>query len=564
MNLLRNIPDKIAANKKSHFWIFFFVLALLSLAMVYLYLPFIPGHDSYFHFRRLQALMDGIKESPFLIYTDYTAIEGYGYFTKGFYPDFVLIPFAIIGNLTNLDFAYHFTVFTMTVLCGVFTYMAVNRIYKSSYAAAISAILYTFALYRLLDVFHRGALGEAISFTFVPLAILGIYEIIKGDYKKWYIHTIAFSLLFFNHPLSTLLTFITVVILVLIYYKSMFKEPKRILYLVISGIATIPVISYVLFPMIEQLVSNTYNYEVNPLMSVGATTLGISAIIPGLFMGIVYPLRTFTPAVGLLLTCAVTIRLFIPGKLSRLKDADIGVIIGFVYICATSYWFPWSIFPFNKLNIIQLPWRLYEFTSYFFAVAGGYYLTLLLKSNPRRLIAGGLVVICTLFVLMNDAKLYHDTRITEDIKREALPENRYHLIGLEYVPAKIPKVPSIEYFIERGDSVKSNYSNISNFGRDKSVITFHAETNRTDNLELPLIYYKGYTAKLNGENISVSESDNGLVQIPVNKSGDIKVYYGGTIIQKLSWIITLLSILSLCAYIFLSKKKEERKNKNSE
>lgn len=561
MNFLRDIADKIAAKKKSHFWIFFFVLILLSLAMVYFYLPFIPGHDSYFHFRRLQALMDGIKESPFLIYTDYTAIEGYGYFTKGFYPDFVLIPFAIIGNLTNLDFAYHFTVFTMTVLCGVFTYMAVNRIYKSSYAAAISAVLYTFALYRLLDVFHRGALGEAISFTFVPLAILGIYEIIKGDYKKWYILTIAFSLLFFNHALSTLLMFITVVILVLIYYKSILKEPKRIKYLIIAGIVTIPVISYALFPMIEQLSSNSFYYEMNPLMSMEDSLLGTSAIISGLFMGIIYPLRTFTPAIGLLLTCGILLRLFVSGKSAPLKSVDTGVIIGLIYVCMSSYWFPWSMFPFNKLGIIQIPWRLYEFASYFFAVAGGYYLALLLKSNPRRLIAGGLVVICTLFVLMNDAKLYHDTRITEDIKREALPENRYHLIGLEYLPVKIP---SIEYLIERGDSVKSDHSNISNLERDKAVITFHTETNRTDNLELPLIYYKGYMAKLNGENISVSESENGLVQIPVNKSGDIKVYYGGTIIQKLSWIITLLSILSLCVYIFLSKKKEERKNKNSE
>lgn len=557
MNRLRNIPDKIAAKKKSHFWIFFFVLILLSLAMVYCYLPFIPGHDSYFHFRRLQALMDGIKESPFLIYTDYTAIEGYGYFTKGFYPDFILIPFAIIGNLTNLDFAYHFTVFTMTVLCGVFTYMAVNRIYKSSYAAAISAILYTFALYRLLDVFHRGALGEAISFTFVPLAILGIYEIIKGDYKKWYVLTIAFSLLFFNHALSTLLMFITVVILLLIYYKSMLKEPKRIKYLVIAAIVTIPVISYALFPMIEQLSSNSFYYEMNPLMSMENSLLGTSAIISGLFMGIIYPLRTFTPAIGLLLTCGILLRLFVSGKSARLKSVDIGVIIGLVYVCMSSYWFPWSVFSFNKLGIIQIPWRLYEFASYFFAVAGGYYLALLLKSNLRRLIAGGLVVICTLFVLMNDAKLYHDTRITEDIKREALPENRYHLIGLEYLPVK---VPSIEYLIERGDSVKSNHSNISGFGRDKSVITFHVDISRVDNLELPLIYYKGYTAKLNGENICVSESGNGLVEIAANKSGNIQVYYGGTIIQKLSWIITLLSILGLCFYIFLSKRKRRVSN----
>ncbi|WP_029903172.1 hypothetical protein [Prevotella sp. 10(H)] len=556
MNLLRIITDRIAFNRKSHFWIFFFVLILLSLAMTYLYLPFIPGHDSYFHFRRLQALMDSIGESPFLIYMDYTAIEGYGYFTKGFYPDFVLIPFAIIGKITNLDFAYHFMIFTMTVLCGVFTYIAVNRMYKSTYAASVSAILYTFALYRLLDLFHRGALGEAVSFTFVPLAILGIYEIIKGNYKKWYILTIAFSLLIFNHALSSLLMFITIIILVLVYYKSILNEPKRILYLVISGIITIPIVSYAIFPMMEQLASNSFYYEINPLTSVTENTLAASVIIPGMFMGIIYPMRTFAPAIGLLLTCGIFLRLFVYGKSPRLRSVDIGVIIGLIYVCASSYWFPWTIFPFNKLGIIQIPWRLYEFSSYFFAVAGGYYLALLLKSSLRKFVAGGFLVICTLLVLANDAKLYHDVRITAGIEREASLENLYHLIGLEYLPVK---VPSVGYLVERGDSIKSNKGevNISNFQRDKGTLTFKIEQTADAELELPLIYYKGYTAKLDGTDLSVSESDDGLVQIYADKPGEVKVYYGGTFTQKASWIVTLISIVALCVYIFLFKRKSK-------
>ena len=98
---MNNLLDKIAQKKKYHFLIFFVVLVLLSLAMMVLYKPLCPGDDFFFHYRRLQALMDGLKESPWLIYLDYSAIDGYGYFTKAFYSDFVLIPFAFIGNLSD-------------------------------------------------------------------------------------------------------------------------------------------------------------------------------------------------------------------------------------------------------------------------------------------------------------------------------------------------------------------------------------------------------------------------------------------------------------------------------
>ncbi|MBK5719683.1 hypothetical protein JGH11_02230 [Dysgonomonas sp. Marseille-P4677] len=549
------ILNRIASSRKAQFWLFFTLLGLLSVTMVYLYSPFCPGHDSYFHFRRLEALMDGLKVSPFLIYTDYSAIEGYGYFTKGFYPDFVLIPFAFIGNLTNLDFAYQFMLFTMTVFCGIFTYLSVNRIYKNTYAAAISALLYTFAIYRLLDIYHRGALGEALSFTFIPIVFWGIYEIVKGDYRKWYIITIGFSLLIFTHAIATLLMFVTTVIFLLIYYKSFVREPKRILYLILAGVFTIPIVSCFLFPMIEQLLSNTFYYQTNPLMKIKDNLLGTYSIFWGLFSGIVYPERKFIPGTGLLLTCAIVLRLFVYGKSIRLRSADICVLIGLIYIFASSYLFPWQLFPFNKLFIIQIPWRLYEFSSFLFAVASGYYLSLILQSNTRRFMAGGVLVICTIVMMSNDAKMYHDVRCSLGIVRESTFENNYHLIGLEYLPVK---VPSIEYLAERGDDIISMQpgTSITDFGRNKEVVSFGVNTNENEILELPLIYYKGYTAKLNNNSLVVSESNNGLVQVSINESGYVEVYYEGTILQKISWLITLFSILSLCAYIFMLKRNK--------
>ena len=97
---------------------------------------------------------------------------------------------------------------------------------------------------------------------------------------------------------------------------------------------------------------------------------------------------------------------------------------------------------------------------------------------------------------------------------------------------------------------------ISDFKRSGRVTAFNLNATNGEALELPLIYYKGYTARLEGKAIPVSESYNGLVQLTGNQSGMVEVYYGGTIIQRISLCITVLSILSLCIFIFLQKRRQ--------
>ncbi len=557
MRQINNFLDQIATNKKYHFWMFFCILTFLTLAMMLLYRPLCPGHDFYFHYRRLQALIDGLNNGPFLIYLDYSAVDGYGYFTKAFYCDVVLIPFAIIGKFTSLKLAYLFLIFTMTVLCGVFTYRAVNTIYKNSYAAAISALLYTFCAYRILDIYDRAAIGEAISFTFIPIVFLGFYHIIKGDYRKWYILAIGFSLMIFTHLISSVLMLITIFIYLGIYCKSILKEPKRIFYLLLSGIVILLVTSYYILPMFEQMQSDIFYYESRQLtVRAQDSTYDLHWIIWGMFSGIIHPYQMFIPGIGLFLTCAITLRLFVYGKSAQLKSVDVGVIVGLVYVFATSSLFPWSIYPFKLLNFIQLPSRLYEFSSFFFAIAGGCYLSQLLKTNRRLLSGGLLVVVATLIFFLSNSAFYQIVRCNRPVTQAADITNDYHLGGLEYFP---DKVPSIKYIDERGQVVIPKYAEtvIDDLNKEKGVTNFNVLTSKEELLELPLIYYKGYLARLNEKDLLVSESKNGLVQVSVNESGNVKVHYGGTTVQRIGWFISFFSILSFCIYIFLFRNKDK-------
>lgn len=555
----------IFQNSKIQFTTFLIILIGITLYMMYSYTSecYMMTHDYYFHFQRFSSLIEAIKDFSFPIYIDYDALQHYGYLVKFFYSDFVFIPFALIGIVTTPLFAFQVMLFTMTVLCGVFMYMTVKIIYQSSSAATISAILYTFCQYKLFDLYQRGAIAEAFSFTFLPIVFLGLYYILKGDYKKWYVITIGFSLMIFTHLLSTVMLGVTVAIVCLIYYRSFVKEPVRLKYLLLAALATIIISTYYLLPMIEQMLSNTFYYETRISMLPEWRRLPREDLIGGMFSGFVFPRKVYLPGIGLLLTIGVFTRLFVIGKSDKLKSVDIGVLIGLFYIFATCVYFPWDKFPFNLLSFIQFPWRWFEFTSFFFALATGYYISESLKSEKRKYAAIILVIAATLLLIRSDSGIYQKIicnppppQKTEDLSAYFI----YRMGALEYLP---DKMDTPEHILEKGDSISYNNieTSIRNLQRSKTT-TLDVSVFRPDILELPLVYYKGYKAYLNEKEITISQSDNGLIEIPVNESGSVKVYYAGTVIQRASWYITIVAIIALGIYIFLVKRK--RKNEDTD
>lgn len=127
--------------------------------------------------------------------------------------------------------------YVTSVCTFYFTYICIKSIFKSAYIGYITAILYTFCLYRLFDVYYRGAIAEYLAFTFLPIILLGIYHISNGDYRKWYIFTIGCFLLLNTHLITTAVVGICIVAYLIINYKNYVKETKRIKYLGISVFA---------------------------------------------------------------------------------------------------------------------------------------------------------------------------------------------------------------------------------------------------------------------------------------------------------------------------------------
>lgn len=561
---MNHLLDKIQQNDKNQYRIFFLVLVLITLFMILCNgsSSIHSGYDFFFQYRRLDVLIDALRHGDYISYIDYSNLDGYGYMVKAFYPDLILIPFAVIGIFTGTYAAYDIMIFVMTILCGLFMYRTVKVIYKNTYTAAISSILYTFAVYRLYDIYHRGALAESLSFTFLPIVFLGLYYIIQGDYKRWYILAIGFSLMIYTHAIASVLMFLTLLILCAVYYKKLVAEPKRIIYLCLAGTITVLLTAYYIFPALEQLLSESFYLDSrNPGGGAGYGKVGFDYIFWGFVSGVAYR-QGLWAGIGIILTMAVLLRLFIRRKWDdkQLRSVDIGVIISICFIIATSRIFPWGRFPFNLLSFIQYPWRLYEFASYFFAIAGGFYLSLLFVKNKSRIATASVVIVFTMVTIYIHSENFKMLDTLGDLqifagKKTEIPhiDNRFHTIGSEYLPSRLP---AIEYVKERGEIVESDNgdSQITNLKRNYNHTSLDVTILKADSLTLPILYYKGYAAKLNGKELPVVQSNYGFIKIPVNESGRVKAYYKGTSVQKTSFFISIICTFALIFYIIRSKR----------
>ena len=548
MERISRYINSLATDAKKCFWLFFVVLVLLCLLVTVCNDPINRGVDFHFHFRRFVSLINALKDGNFPAYIDYNALNGYGYLSNAFYPDLVLVPFSLIGLIAPPLFAYKFALFTMSILCGVITYKVIITIFKSPVAASVAGLLYTFCSYRLFDYFHRSSLGELFTFTFVPIVLLGLYHIIRGDHRKWYIIAIGFSLMIYSHAIYSLLMFITVIVLLLINYKPLIKEPKRLFWLTIAGVVTLIITSYYLLPMIEQMQSGVFRYS-ESWQTADKNGLSPHWIIAGMTTGPNYLYTFEPPRIGLLLTLVIALRIFVRGKTELLKMADRGVIAGFILLFISSSLFPWGIFPFNKLNFIQFPWRLLEFISFLFAVSGAYYLSQLNIPVKRIFIISFVLVAYTSYLIVNDSKVYNEMPFPHLHSVEPSLENHYLGSGREYLPMKVKSAEELE---ERGTIFSPNCA--VNIKRNKGKLTFDTTMECNGIVELPLIYYKGYKATLGDADIPVSESENGLAQITVNQSGGVEVYYKGTAVQHISFWVSIAAMLALGIYIFLTKR----------
>ena len=495
LNFYSKTYDFISSNQRYQFALFIVILFILSILMMVWYFPdetvTAGGTDLMFHANRFYAIFQSIEFGTFPFYINTHTLNEYGYAANLFYPDFMLIPFALFIPLIGLASSYKLIIFTHTILCGILSYWCIRKVTKDNIIAFLFSLLYTFAIYRIIDFSYRGALGEYISFTFLPIIFWGLYEIIYGDYKhKWYIIAIGFTCLIYTHLLSALLIFLIVCIILIICYKAIIKTPSRLIYLSIAGVVSLLLSAFFLFPMFEQLRDNSFYFQTHPLAEeIGPQSYAVRRILWGMFSGLTdQKLRIET--IGILLMIPLLFRIAIKGKQPYLKFADISMIFGFILIFAVSDQFPWYSFPFNKLAILQFPFRLLQPASFLLAFSGAIYMAIVGRQTNRVLLLICLIIAGVTLCLKTTGGVYQADNIYKISNTGDYNLDDLEIVGAEYLPSIIPSTETediryrIQFIVDRGQSIETvdTTSIIFNMERNNAKLKFDIKTQQQDKI----------------------------------------------------------------------------------
>lgn len=550
-------------NKHKKLFVFLIVLAIGLFFSFWLIKPgIINGHDMTFHMSRIKGIRDSIRMGDFRALV-HNGFYGYGYANGIFYGNLSLYIPALISLLgVNFINSYKIYVLLSTIASAFTMYICMKSITKSNKAGIIASFLYSAASYKMTDFIIRAAVGEIGAFVFVPLVVLGIYEIIYGDNKKWWIFTIGFVGLVQCHLISTILVAVAMVILIVFNYDRFIKEKSRFLQLILSAIVGLLIGAHFILPLLEGLMRNTMIVNLNSF-----PIWNYTVPFEKLFLGFPYYAWDKSPflpgGIGLVYIIITIFRFKINTKKDErlIKFCDFSLIIAIIFLLCATDLFPWK--ELTKLQSVQFPWRLYLISTLFFTISSSIIAYYYLKGKTAKdLFKFILPIIILGMIPYFTIERYHRSHSNGGIMYNW---DDYTVAGGEY----LPQGTDIEKIKERGEIVTSNNDIKIKFNKTGLKVDVSYSDNSYENtyIEVPLLYYYGYHAiDNNGNEYEIGKGDNNVVRVYLTKEkGNVKVYYKGTKIQKLSGIISMLSTIILVIYIFRSKifkrfKNEKRKD----
>ncbi|WP_119325594.1 hypothetical protein [Companilactobacillus musae] len=537
------------------------LLLFLIVSLISIYLTDLNGHiwsflgmnnDGRFHVMRMEGLYEALKYGQFFPVVNMSFLGGFGYISNIFYANLWLYPVAflrLIGLTTIQSFIVFYIVLNfVTFLISFGTYYQVSRNYDKS---LLFSFIYTLSVYRIFDMVRRFDIGETLTLTFLPIVILGIYEIFYGDENKWLYLTLGMVMVIYSHALSPILIAIFIFWIILFRIKILIKEPQRILKLFYAGIVSLALSLAYFLPMFEQLKHTQFKLTNSPLIDVSQSGMTIKQLFSWSVTNDLY-----NQNIGLIMLIVAIIIPFIIWKIKTPVIRDFS-IIGEILLFMTTDLFPWKFFVKTPLNMIQFPWRLDMLITILFAIC--------LASDPLNWFNSDwkkiIIVMLTLGLIVNSEDTLIRNHPYEYDSYKSFNELDVYSIGggEEYLPqdANLSDLHKAAHV----PVVKSGTAKIKNFSQQGSKLAFDFQNAKNATITIPIIAYYGYSSKESTGQVSrltMDQKSNGLGKITINGSGCVEINYYKTFIQKGSKILSGISLLVLILCIIFKKRMKNR------
>jgi len=522
----------------------YFIYCVFFIMLIFYYLPFLKyrgivwGHDLIYHLSRAVGAYDQLQLGIFPSKVMGGFYGGFGYAVGLFYPTglIYIISFLLYAGLDIVN-SYHIWAVIITLITMISMYYSSIKIIPSKKFALIATFFYTFSVYRnYTDLIDRAALGEYIVFIFLPIVFSSIYLIVNKKENQWFWLSVGMVGILTSHLISTIWVIILLVIYSLIYYKDVFQI-KTLTTIIKAALFTILISIYYWLPMLEMMASDEFRYH-HPW-----TKLSKNLITEwNKFFFIDPSINQFPHGIEIWLLILLVIALITQFKKiinhPFLKFSLIILLFLFVFIS--------NIIPVEYLsifNFMQFPWRLYLFITYFLCIIVAYYITQI-QINKQVILMSLIVVVTYVGYVRGFEQLY---KSRQETIYYSFP--RYQIE--HYYGEFLPWWADMDYLIKNVDPYSINISNPIDLTYEKKTTTFDIYFNQNEythtTLEIPLIYYIGYSAYLTSGDTTVllpierTETSLMSINLEAYKEGKIHFYYQGTRIQKISTYISLLT-----------------------
>lgn len=569
-------------RKRLIFNIVFIATISFILCSPYIFSNFHQGHDGLFHLARLCGISEAIRDGQIIprIYPSFNNNFGYG--TPLFYCDFFLMPFGILYLLgLPLIVSFKLMLIFYTSLSVVVIFYVSNKIFKNNcYIPYITTILYSFASYHIIDLYVRVALGEVLAITFIPLLLYSFYLLFIEKKNCWLLLSTGFVLLLFSHNLSFALyciLFALLIILHFIFNRRDTYEIKRILKEVSKATVFAVLISaWFLFPMLEQTLDQDFkvNYYGSYYKMEDYLTNIFQLINPQNILILEGTRFCELTGPGVLLIFISLLYLYI----KKNKYVTSIFIISWILLLIEAGLIP--VYQISQLGVLQF---LFRFSIVIFPLLVFISSYILYNISNKKLInvLSVIIIISSALTISTSQYTYFYSGIysgyEDSTDKEILfDQNNYlqngynygQLSAGDYLPAGI----SLDFlsYPKHIREMTGEYS-YNEIIFDYEITTYSSKMEFTHFFEkdclimFPKTYYKGYQAFIidgdewiNLETVNVPNYRLVGAFVPEGEH-HILLKYSGTIVQKVSSLLSFASICSLLAYYkFILRPKNEK------
>lgn len=564
---------------KKNYRIFFGVLCVLAVSSAGVFGDaIVEGHDIWFHLARIEGIKDGLLSGAFPVKIQPNWLSGYGFAVSTMYGEALLY---IPGMLRMLGMPLQdaYTCYLFMIIGGavLISYFSFKKISGDPYIGLLGCALFSMSNYFIGSIWIRAGVGEYTAMIFLPLVILGLWELLFSESTSdkrygWVWFALGYTGMIQSHALSCEIITFFAAFVCLLKVKRVFQ--KEIFLAFIKAVITVITVNLgFLIPFLDYMREDFKMFSernIDYIQRVGISLYQLFSVTMagrGTDQRYVAGVNGKVPtAVGFIPTLIVLsgILMLISGKWK--KDKDTKRIIGCLTLAGIACFMSTDLFPWDAIAAlsdvmremivtIRRPTRLMSVAIPLLALLGCMIFTKLKeKITPRCFKV--LIAICCI------GMAFECLLFTEMIMRQ---NNLFHKYDGEQLDWKLA-VSGQEYFYTGTDCMLALYDadvsaqNADILNVERSYNTFQISYHSGDEgyIECPVSYYPDYRAYERGTGVYLQTergSNNKLkILLPNNFQGNLEVRFVEPWYWRVSELISAAGVIIWIVWGLLQKR----------